>query len=142
MNHHYVDGKFLSREDIRNSRYLYNSKKEFKEAMDKWKAGPNLYSLLKAKNHRLTIDDKYKVAFESTDAVIKDRVQKTTEYADGMATDLQRAAITQSVLGALVLIHKQYLPLIIQRYFGKRVYDYDTHQYKNGVFRTLFNIVG
>jgi hypothetical protein len=45
-------------------------------------------------------------------------------------------------LGALVLIHKQYLPLIIQRYFGKRVYDYDTHQYKNGIFRTLFNLVG
>ena len=29
MNHHYVDGKFLSREDIRNSRYLYTSKKVF-----------------------------------------------------------------------------------------------------------------
>jgi hypothetical protein len=110
--------------------------------MREWKKGPNLYSLLKAKNNRLSIDDKYKAAFEATDDVIKDRVQKTTEYADGMATDLQRAAITQSVLGALVLIHKQYLPLVIQRYFGKRVYDYDTHQYKNGVFRTLFNLVG
>lgn len=142
MNHHYVNGKFLSREDIRNSRHLYKSDKEFKQAMREWKNGPNLYSLLKAKNNRLSIDDKYKAAFEATDDVIKDRVQKTTEYADGMATDLQRAAITQSVLGALVLIHKQYLPLIIQRYFGKRVYDYDTHQYKNGVFRTLFNLVG
>ena len=74
--------------------------------MREWKNGPSLYSLLKAKNHRLSIDDKYKSAFEATDDVIKDRVQKTTEYADGMATDLQRAAITQSILGALVLIHK------------------------------------
>ena len=142
MNHHYVNGKFLSREDIRNSRYLYSSKKEFNDAMKEWKKGPNLYKLLKAKNHRLTIEDKYKSAFQDAFDVIKDRVQKTSEYADGMATDLQRAAITQSVLGALVLIHKQYLPLIIQRYFGKRVYDYDTHQYKNGVFRTLFDFVG
>lgn len=59
-----------------------------------------------------------------------------------MATELQRAAITQSIVGALVLIHKQYLPLIIQRHFGKRVYNYDTHQYKNGVFRTLFDFIG
>lgn len=142
MNHHYVDGKFLSREDIRNSRYLYSSKEDFEKAMGAWKKGPSLYSLLKAKNHRLFIDNEYKAAFEATDDVIKDRVQKTAEYADGMATDLQRAAVTQSIVGALVLIHKQYLPLIIQRYFGKRVYDYDTHQYKNGVFRTLFDFVG
>lgn len=148
MNHHYVEnpdgngGRFMSREDVRNSRYLYNSKKEFQEAMKAWKKGPNLYSLLKAKEHRLTIDSKYRAAFEQQFDVIKDRVQKTAEYADGMATDLQRAAITQSVIGALVLIHKQYLPLIVQRYFGKRVYDYDTHQYKNGVFRTLFEFVG
>lgn len=142
MNHHYVNGKFISREDLRNSRYLYSSKEEFNKAMNEWKKGPNLYSLLKAKNHRLTIDNKYKSAFDESFDVIKDRVQKTSEYADGMATDLQRAAITQSILGALVLIHKQYLPLIIQRYFGKRVYDYDTHQYKNGVFRTFFDFVG
>ena len=148
MNHHYVEnpdgkgGRFMSREDVRNSRHLYNSKEEFQKAMKAWKKGKNLYSLLKADNHRLTIDSKYRAAFEEQFDVIKDRVQKTAEYADGMATDLQRAAITQSIVGALVLIHKQYLPLIVQRYFGKRVYDYDTHQYKNGVFRTLFEFVG
>ena len=138
MNHHYVDGKFVSKDDIRNSRHLYNSKEEFNAAMNEWRKGPSLYSLLKEKNGRLHIDENYRNAFEQTDDVIKNRVQKTAEYADGMATDLQRAAITQSVVGALVLIHKQYLPLIIQRYFGKRVYDYDRHQWTNGVFRTFF----
>lgn len=165
MNHHYIDGKFLSREDMRNQRYLYNSKKEFNEAMKEWRRGPNLYSLLKAKGHRLTVDDKSNQsiidkynsnlkssrkitlqdlnnAFQATDEVIKDRVLKTAEYADGMATPLQKAAVSQSIVGALILIHKQYLPLIVQRYFGKRVYDYDTHQYKNGIFRTFFNFIG
>ena len=142
MNHHYVDGKFVSKDDIRNSRHLYNSKEEFNAAMNEWRKGPSLYSLLKEKNGRLHIDENYRNAFEQTDDVIKNRVQKTAEYADGMATDLQRAAITQSVVGALVLIHKQYLPLIIQRYFGKRVYDYDRHQWTNGVFRTFFQFIG
>ena len=165
MNHHYINGKFLSREDMRNQRYLYNSKEEFNAAMKEWRRGPNLYSLLKAKGHRLTVNDKsnqsiidkYNAnltssrritlqdlnnAFEATDEVIKDRVLKTAEYADGMATPLQRAAVSQSIIGALILIHKQYLPLILQRYFGKRVYDYDTHQYKNGIFRTFFNFIG
>lgn len=142
MNHHYVNGTFVSREDIRNSRHLYQSKEEFKKALNEWRKGPSLYSLLKGKNEKLTIDEKYKQAFLQTDDIIKERVQTTCEYADGMATDLQRAVISQTIVGALVLIHKQYLPLIIQRHFGKRVYNYDSHQMKNGIFRTLFDFIG
>jgi len=94
MNHHYVDGKFLSQDDLRSSRYKFDSKEEFKKAMKEWKKAPNLYSLLKAEGGELTIDPKYKQAFELCQHVIKDRIQKTAEYADGMATPEQKAAIS------------------------------------------------
>jgi len=54
-----------------------------------------------------------------------------------MATNEQKAAITQNAIGALALIHRQYLPLTIQERFGDVVYDYDTQMYKNGHFRQL-----
>lgn len=140
-NHRYINGQFLSKDDMRSSRHLYASKKEFNRALAEWNKGPSLYHLLHSKNGKLTITDKYKDAWLACKDIVKDRVQKTAEYADGMATPLQKAAITQSIIGSLILIHRQYLPLILQRHWGKRVYDYDTHMYKNGVFRTLFNFV-
>jgi hypothetical protein len=33
------------------------------------------------------------------------------------------------------------MPLVIQERFGPRVYDYDTQQYKNGQFRTVFQVI-
>ena len=44
--------------------------------------------------------------------------------------------MTQNFVGAFFLIHRQYLGLMLQQRWGERVYDYDTRQYKNGVFRT------
>ena len=140
-DHHLVDGEFVSKDDIRLNRYQY-SKEEFKSKIKQWEKGESLYSVIKGGDTKIKVDEKYKEAFEKSDFKIKDRVQKLTEYADGMATDLQRASITQSIIGSFILIHRQYLPLIVQRYFGKMVYDYDTEQMKNGVFRTLFNYVG
>jgi hypothetical protein len=52
-----------------------------------------------------------------------------------MATAAQKAAITQSWVGALILIHRQYLPLMLQERFSDPVYDYDMEMYKNGQFK-------
>ena len=39
---------------------------------------------------------------------------KNAEQADGMATRLQKAMMTRNFLGAFVLIHRQYIPLMLQ----------------------------
>lgn len=140
-SHHLYNGEFISKADLQDMRYTFSSDKEFKKALKEWKKAPSLDKLLKEKNHELFIDDRYKDAYEKSYYVVKNRIQKTAEYADGMATPLQKAAISQGILGALVLIHKQYFPLILQHFYGKRVYDYDTHQYKNAVIRILFDYI-
>jgi len=87
-NHRYINGQFLSKDDLRSSRYKYASDKDFKKALAEWKKGPSLYHLLHSKDGELTIADKYKDAWLQCKDVVKDRVQKTAEYADGMATPL------------------------------------------------------
>lgn len=141
MSHHYVESqkKFMSPEDIRLSRYLCKNDNEFKKLQQEWNSGKSIYSVLSAGNKKLNVDKKYEEAYNNCFDVVKDRIQKLTEYADGMTTELQRAGITQTIIGSMILIHKQYLPVIVQKYFGNRVYDYDTHEYKNGILRSLWD---
>uniref|UniRef100_A0AAU8B835 Uncharacterized protein n=1 Tax=Dulem virus 42 TaxID=3145760 RepID=A0AAU8B835_9CAUD len=58
-----------------------------------------------------------------------------------MATQLQKNVASSNIVGALVQMHRQFLPLTIQESLGQTVYDYDTQRYKNGQFRVLFNLV-
>nr|DAU12146.1 MAG TPA: hypothetical protein [Caudoviricetes sp.] len=85
-----------------------------------------MYSVLTANDGKLEVEDKYKKAYEAAEFIVKIRAQKFAEAADGMPTETQRAAVTQSWIGSFILIHRQFLPMIIQERFGERVYDYDT----------------
>lgn len=140
MSFRYVDGQFMSQEDIHNRRFRLGEEK-YKRLLQKWKQGKSMYSVLTAKDGKLEVEDKYKKAYEAAEFIVKIRAQKFAEAADGMPTETQRAAVTQSWIGSFILIHRQFLPMIIQERFGERVYDYDTQMYKNGQFRTVFNIV-
>lgn len=140
MSYRFVDGQFITQEDIHNRRFRLGEKK-YKEFLDKWKRGKSLYSILTVKDGKLEVEEKYKKAYKAAEFIIKERAQKFAEAADGMPTETQRAAISQAWIGAFVLIHRQYLPMSIQERFGERVYDYDTQMYKNGQFRTVFKIV-
>lgn len=139
MSYRYVDGEFITKSD------LYYDRKQlgesaFKEKLRKFKKAKSLYSVLKANNGKLTCDPEYKKAWEKIRYQAKSRAQKTAENADGMATTLQRNALTQNIIGALVQMHRQYLPLMMQEAYGKQVMDYDTQRYKNAQLRTLWNV--
>lgn len=133
MGHHYVDGKFLSKEDVLNK--LEASTKEGRDILlKKWESGKNLYSIFSTKNGELVIDEQYKHAFELSENTIYNRITKTAENADGMATETQKAAITTNFFGAAVLTHRQYLPLMIQQRFLPMVYDFDMQMYTQGQY--------
>lgn len=56
-----------------------------------------------------------------------------------MATETQKALATTSIIGSLILIHRQYFPLMLQNRFGNLVYDEDTGQYTQGIYRTVWD---
>jgi len=80
----------------------------------------------------LKVKEEYKAAWEKIKNTAANKAIKNAEQADGMATRLQKAMMTRNALGAFVLIHRQYIPLMLQQTWGKRVYDFDAEEYKGG----------
>lgn len=145
-SYRFVDGEFITKDDVKMDKAAM-SDYEYKQKLNKFKlfrrhSTPSLWSCLYVtKEGKLECKDEYKEAWNKCKYVVKNRIVKYSEDADGMATPMQRAAMSQTWLGAFVLIHRQYLPLMLQSAYGKRVYDYDTHQYKNGRFRLLLQFM-
>ena len=93
MSYRFVDGQFITQEDIHNRRFRLGEKK-YKELLDRWKRGKNLYSMFTVKDGKLEVEEKYKNAYKAAEFIIKVRAQKFAEAADGMPTETQRAAIS------------------------------------------------
>ena len=135
----YVDGEFITSGDLKMMKYKLG-KDGYKNKLKAWKKAKTLRSCLhKNKDgNRIICDPQYEDAFKKIQYVVKKRCIKYAEHADGMATKSQKAQIMQNWYGGFILLHRQYLPLMIQERFGETVYDYDIQQYKNGQFRRLY----
>lgn len=133
MAHRFMDGKFLSREDVLN-KLEASTKEGEKSLLDRWEKGKTLYSVFNVKDGKIEIDPEYKEAYDAVKNTIYNRINKTAESADGMATETQKAAITTNFFGAAVLTHRQYLPLMIQQRFLPQVWDFDMQMYVQGQY--------
>lgn len=63
------------------------------------------------------------------------------QSADGQLTDLQRSVWLSNSIGQFAMMHRQYLPVIIQERWMGRQYDYQTQRWKEGVFRTPVRLI-
>lgn len=64
------------------------------------------------------------------------------QSADGQLTNLQRSVWLSHSMGQFAMMHRQYLPVIIQeRYTMERQYDYQTQRWKEGVLRTPYRLI-
>lgn len=133
----YVNDEFISEDLIyRNAALLPKERRQeyLNKTLKEYQKAPHLRSFIKVIDHKFTVTD-HKEAYDKVDYLVRSRIEKIAERADGMATAAQKAAITQSWVGALILIHRQYLPLMLQERFSDPVYDYDMEMYKNGQFK-------
>lgn len=137
MSFRLYNGEFVTKEDLMLNNYKLSSQDK-KSIKGEWKKGVCLYSIFDVKNGQLVVKPEYEEAFEKIKHVVSSRINGYAEHADGMATETQKASITTSFMGACVLTHRQYLPLMLQERFGETTYNMDTQQYQGGVFRTLF----
>lgn len=144
----YLDGQFVTRGDLLNDRDLSDDAKlnddVYKEKLKKWQSAKTLWSLLKVKKSKdggyyLGIEDQdINAAFNKHLSTVKARCEKTAENADGMATAIQKANFSRTWIGTFVVMHRQYLPLMLQERYGGTVWDNDAKWYKNGVHRNVF----
>nr|DAM86425.1 MAG TPA: hypothetical protein [Caudoviricetes sp.] len=136
LSYKYYNGNFITKQDL-DINMRNTSKEERKKAFKEWSKGVSAYSILSAKNHTLLVDEQYKDAFYRAENVMRNRIIKYAESADGMQTATQKAQLNTSFLGSLLLIHRQYFPLMLQERFGEIVYDLDTQQISGGIYRAF-----
>lgn len=149
MSFRYVDGEFITKDMIVNRYYkmgTFTGGDEYKAKIRQFEDSKNLYAILKQSHNKkkgelFTIPEEYKKAFEKAYHTITSRAQKYSAYADGTVTPAQKSFIAFNYAGALIMMHRQYFPAMIQQRFGKTVYDFDTQTYQTGVFRAILGIM-
>lgn len=135
LGFHYYKGEFCTKEDMVIN-LMNASDSERKKAMKEWRDGKDAYSILSVRDGNLVVDEKYLNEFNKIKNLLHNRVIKYAESADGMMTETQKAQITTNFIGQLMLIHRQYAPLLLAERFGDMVYDEDTQQMAGGIFKS------
>lgn len=138
MSYRFYKGEFCTKEDLKIN-FINKPLSEYKKALKEWHKGVSIFSLQEIKNGYVVIKDKYKQyekAYNQVLPVLHARIQKYSASADGMQTSTQKSAITQNALGAFVMMHRQYLPTMLQERWSHETWDYDTQQMSGGIFRS------
>lgn len=88
------------------------------------------------------IDPANQQAVEEVQEQIGYLARSLAQSADGQLTNLQRSALLSHCAGQFGMMHRQYLPVILQeRYTMSRQYDYQTQRWKEAVFRTPIRLI-
>lgn len=139
MSFRYYDGDFCTKEDLKLN-FLNKPREEYKKALNEWKKGKSVFSIYEIKDGRPQIKPEYSnytEAYNKVHDIIKNRILNYAESADGMMSETQKSAITANVVGAFVLMHRQYLPVMLQERYAKAQWDNSMQQMNGGVFRAL-----
>lgn len=139
-----VDGKFINKDGIyRNAAKISDTNAREKYIIDKLtqynaKDVITMYDAIDKNAKSFKVKSQHKTAFDDAYYTAQAIAEKLAERADGMATEEQKGMITQNIIGSLVLIHRQYLPLQWIESFAEPVYDMDMETYKGGRFHVMY----
>lgn len=62
--------------------------------------------------------------------------------ADGQLTNLQKNVLQSSILGQFFMMHRQYLPVILQeRYLMTKQFDYQSQTWREGIFQSPIRLI-
>ena len=131
-NYRNVEGQFIDRETYLTK---YGNTEENRQ---KWKNYKSFAGSIKmiggkpiAKN---PIDQK---AVDKIKYTVGNTAKVISASADGQLTSLQKAQFTTNIFGAMCMMHRQYIPLLIQENFTmKRHWDYTTQKEVEALFQT------
>lgn len=142
MSYRFYNGEFCTKEDLKIN-YINKSYKEYKQALKEWKKGVSLYSIHDMKDGKVIIRkgyEQYEQYFKNIEDILKNRILNYCESSDGMQSETQKSAIMSNVFGAFVLMHRQYLPVMLQERFGNANWDESMQQLNGGIYKEAFNL--
>lgn len=136
-NFRFVNGEFINHEQFITK---YSNEKDI---LDSWDSYPNIFDCIQYKNGTIqVVDDKYKTAWDKSKDLIGNTARVLSQSADGQLTPLQRAMMSSTILGSMAMMHRQFLPLIMQeRFMQDRIWDYNTQRYREGLLKAPITLI-
>lgn len=151
LSFRFVDGEFITKDQLVYKYYkrdTFNGGEEYRRKKKEYDKAISLYAVLKkAHNTKSTssemfvIPKEYKQAADAVRNTVISRAQKFSAQADGTMTPAQKSWMSTTWWGALIMMHRQYLPVMIQERFGELKYDLDTQEYTYGSFRMIVDML-
>lgn len=136
-NHKYVNGEFICKEDYLD-KYGDNEQTRYK-----WHKYKSAMDCIEYKNGKLrTIDQSMQEAWDKSKHKIYNIARAISSSADGQLTPLQKAQFTQNAFGGLVMMHRQYIPVVLsERYFMQYQYDPNLDRHREAVVGTIWRYI-
>lgn len=135
-NYRNVDGNFISEEEY------YQKYGKTPSTEMKWKSYKTFKGSIKlVQGVPVAIDKKDQEAVENIKFTIGNVSRNIGNQLDGALGPLQKAQFSANAFGALCMMHRQYLPMIIQTQFTmSKQYDYTSKKYVEAVVKTPFRL--
>lgn len=135
-NYRNVNGTFMSKEQY------FSKFGRTEDTIDNWKKYKTFKGSIKFVGGRiLAKDTKDQKAVRSIEHTIGNTAKNIAASADGMLTSLQRAQFTTNVFGAMCMMHRQYIPILMQeRWTMEKQWDYTSQRYVEGLMRTPLRV--
>lgn len=149
LSFRFVDGEFITKDQLVYKYYkrdTFNGGEEYRRKKKEYDKAISLYAILK-KSHNtnssemFVIPKEYKKAADAVRNTVISRAQKFSAQADQTMTPAQKSWISTTWWGALIMMHRQYLPVMIQERLGELRYDLDTQEYTYGSFRMIVDML-
>lgn len=135
-NYRNVNGTFMSKEQY------FNKFGRSTDAKDAWKQYKSFKGSVKFIGGKLkAINPLDQKAVTNIEFTIGNTAKNLAASADGQLTPLQKAQFSTNVFGAMCMMHRQYIPIIIQeRLTMERQWDYTSQRYVEGLLRTPLRV--
>lgn len=149
LSFRYVDGEFVTKDQLVYKYYkrdTFNGGEEYRNKKKEYDKAISLYAVLKQSHNTnsaemFTIPKEYKRAADAVRNTVMSRAQKFSAQADGTMTPAQKSWMSTTWWGALIMMHRQYMPVMIQERLGELKYDLDTQEYTYGSFRMIVDML-
>lgn len=135
-NYRYIDGQFMHQEQFFDKYGRNDATKK------RWNKAKSFKALTKFSAGRIVATDKiYQDAVDKSKFNIGNTARKLSGSADGQLSELQKTQLSANVFGALCMMHRQYIPIILQESFTMdRQWDYQTQRYTEAVLKTPLRV--
>ncbi|QOR57533.1 hypothetical protein [uncultured phage cr125_1] len=135
-NYRNVNGEFISKEQY------FAKYGRTENTKDEWNKYKSFKASIKFINNKLiAIDPKDLKAIDKVKFIIGNTARNLSASADGMLTSLLKALFSSNVFGAMCMMHRLYIPVImLERWTMSKQWDYTSLRYVEGLLRTPLRV--